>query len=247
MKRLAVLAIPLFIAACAQPPMGASPPPPVAAAPPAAPVPQPSAEVRNAQQELHTIGLYGGPIDGLYGQETRSAVERFQRSRGLPVTAQLDGRTAAAIHGDAQRMAEPLDLTDPTRVRTVQNRLRQLDFYHGAADGVWGQRTQRALEDFQRARGLPVGDMTRGTLVAMSLDPGGFPIRTASLAEARQPLEPVVVRGTQQRLRDLGFYSGAVDGKWGPATQSALERFQRSRGLEASGSLTPMTVSALGL
>jgi N-acetylmuramoyl-L-alanine amidase len=62
-----------------------------------------------------------------------------------------------------------------------------------------------------------------------------------------RPLEPRVVRGVQQRLRQQGFYSGNPDGKWGPRTQDAMQRFQKSRGLEASGDLNPATATALGL
>jgi N-acetylmuramoyl-L-alanine amidase len=55
------------------------------------------------------------------------------------------------------------------------------------------------------------------------------------------------VRNIQQRLRQRGYYSGAPDGVWGPRTERAVVRFQRSRGLEATGNLTPTTATALGL
>lgn len=220
--------------------------------------PQPSAEVRDAQQRLRTLGLYKGQDDGLWGAETQAAVQRFQQSRGMPVTARLDGPTVSAI-----RSAEstPITLSDPTDVRTIQNRLRQLNFYNGPADGVWGPGTQVALENFQRARGLQVGQMTAATVGAMGIDPASFPARpapgagagavsgsgaTPAAGFAGNTLEPGVVRGIQQRLRQNGFYSGRPDGVWGPRTQNALLRFQRSRGLEATGQLNPTTISALG-
>jgi peptidoglycan hydrolase-like protein with peptidoglycan-binding domain len=55
------------------------------------------------------------------------------------------------------------------------------------------------------------------------------------------------VRNVQRRLRVLGFYRGAVDGAWGAGTQSAIERFQQGRGLQATGQLNPATAAALGL
>jgi peptidoglycan hydrolase-like protein with peptidoglycan-binding domain len=51
----------------------------------------------------------------------------------------------------------------------------------------------------------------------------------------------------QERLRQLGAYSGRVDGIWGPGTQQALERFQQGRGLQATGQINPATAQALGL
>lgn len=246
MKHSVLLAVLLIVAACTRSPV-ATAPPMESAAPATASVPQATAEVRDAQVQLRAIGMYDGVVDGIYGQDTQSAVERFQRNRGLPVTARLDSATTAALRDEAARSAEPLPLSDPTHVRTVQNRLRQLGYYDRAADGVWGPATQEALEHFQRARRLPVGHVTRPTLMAMDLDPGDFTTPAAAGPGLREPLDPVVVRGVQHRLRELGFYRGAVDGKWGPATQEALEGFQRSRGLDASGGLNPTTASALGL
>src|SRR4051794_19184606 len=42
-----------------------------------------------------------------------------------------------------------------------------------------------------------------------------------------QPLTPAATRDVQDRLRQLGAYSGNVDGIWGRDSQLALERFQR--------------------
>jgi N-acetylmuramoyl-L-alanine amidase len=55
------------------------------------------------------------------------------------------------------------------------------------------------------------------------------------------------VRALQARLRNLGFYNGAVDGVWGEGTQTAIENFQRARGLQPDGLLGPATVTAMGL
>lgn len=244
MKLLAPLAVALLVSACANTQSSA---PSSATRTARAEAPQPSAEVRDAQQRLHALGLYDRPVDGLWGPDTQAAVERFQRNRGLPVTGRLDNGTTSAI-----RSAEstPIALSDPTDVRTVQNRLRQLNFYNGPADGVWGQSTQVALESFQRSKGLQVGQITGATIAAMGLDATAFPTRTAAAppaAIAGNSLEPNVVRGIQQKLRQFGFYRSAPDGVWGPRTQRALSDFQRSRGLDASGQLNPTTISALGL
>lgn len=205
---------------------------------------QSSWEVRDTQQRLQAMGLYHGPIDGVWGPETRAAVERYQHSRGLAVTGRIDESTRQAMRTPPPT---PVTLTDATDVRTVQNRLRQLHHYDGPADGVWGPSTQAAMESFQRSRALRVGQVDTATLSAMGLDPAAFPARNAATAVIRDPLEPGVVRGIQQRLRQHGYYNGRIDGIWGPGTERALAQFQRSRGLEPNGQLTPTTASALGL
>lgn len=224
------------------------------------PMPMPSAaEIRDAQQMMRTAGYYRGPIDGIWSADTQSALERYQRSRNVPATARLDAPTLAAIRTDQRQaeearrraeLAKPIAVSDATDVRTIQNRLRQLNLYDGPADGVWNQRTQASLEGFQRAKGLPVGQINRQTLAALDLDPNSFgkapTSRTASAALIAQPLDASVVRRVQQRLRAGGFYAGAPDGIWGSRTQMGLERFQQSRGIASTGRLDPTTAAALG-
>lgn len=51
----------------------------------------------------------------------------------------------------------------------------------------------------------------------------------------------------QQRLKELGFYYGAVDGIFGSGTRSAVVAFQKSKGLTPDGIVGPATLKALGL
>ena len=56
------------------------------------------------------------------------------------------------------------------------------------------------------------------------------------------------VRRAQDRLRELGHYSGPTShGVLGPDEKRAVWNFQKANGLRVSGSLDPATVEALGL
>ena len=55
------------------------------------------------------------------------------------------------------------------------------------------------------------------------------------------------VRRVQTRLRDWGYYDGAVDGIFGPATYRAVRRFQRANGLTVDGIIGPQTSAAIGI
>ncbi|HYG87833.1 MAG TPA: peptidoglycan-binding domain-containing protein [Azospirillum sp.] len=59
-------------------------------------------------------------------------------------------------------------------------------------------------------------------------------------------MSPERVRNVQQALNDNGSQI-AVDGRWGPETQKALEDFQRSRDLKPTGRLDAETRAALNL
>ena len=52
---------------------------------------------RAVQERLRRTGYYRGPLDGVWGPETRVAMERFQRDRGLRVTGTPTPRTMNAL------------------------------------------------------------------------------------------------------------------------------------------------------
>jgi peptidoglycan hydrolase-like protein with peptidoglycan-binding domain len=56
-------------------------------------------DIRWAQVELHTMGLYNRSLDGVAGPETKRALLGFQESNGLEPTATLDQQTADALIG----------------------------------------------------------------------------------------------------------------------------------------------------
>ena len=55
------------------------------------------------------------------------------------------------------------------------------------------------------------------------------------------------VRQIQQKLRELGLYSGSVDGIYGTATQKAVRQFQKNCGLTVDGIAGRKTLLYLGL
>lgn len=79
------------------------------------------------------------------------------------------------------------------------------------------------------------------------LDPDGV-WRMASGPAAQHAAEVDMVLRTQQRLHDQGFYvRNNIDGRWGPATSSALRNFQQANGIAPSGEIDAPTKIALGI
>ena len=55
------------------------------------------------------------------------------------------------------------------------------------------------------------------------------------------------VKTLQQKLKNWGYYSGAVDGVFGPKTKAAVILFQKRNGLVADGIVGAKTLAALGM
>jgi peptidoglycan hydrolase-like protein with peptidoglycan-binding domain/DNA invertase Pin-like site-specific DNA recombinase len=129
-----------------------------------------------------------------------------------------------------------------SRVQALQRRLRALGYQPGPVDGLYGPRTEAAVELLQQDSGLSadgvVGPQTRRLLTA------GAPPLVPGAGYAR-PGGSLRVREIQRRLRSLGSRPGRIDGVYGPRTEAAVERFQRSAGERASGVLSSATAAAL--
>ncbi len=127
-------------------------------------------------------------------------------------------------------------------VRALQRRLLALGHRPGPVDGRYGPLTESAVESIQRESGLSadgiVGPQTRRVLNAETppLVPG---------AGYGQPGGSPRVRAIQRSLRSAGHRPGPVDGVYGPQTQDAVARFQRTAGQAASGVLSVATAQAL--
>ena len=55
------------------------------------------------------------------------------------------------------------------------------------------------------------------------------------------------VKRIQKKLKELGYYKGAVDGVYGANTLNAVKSFQKNCGLKADGVAGPKTIRYLGL
>jgi peptidoglycan hydrolase-like protein with peptidoglycan-binding domain/DNA invertase Pin-like site-specific DNA recombinase len=172
---------------------------------------------------LLLLALPGTSIAGGASQSTRSPSEA---TAGL---LQLGAGYAAA--GEAPR------------VRALQRKLRALGWQPGRSDGLFGPRTEAAVARFQQAAGLAadgiVGPATRRALNRAARG------RLARGAGYAQPAGSPRVKRLQRELRRHGLRPGPVDGRYGPRTEAAVLRLQRSRGLPAKGLVDARTRRAL--
>lgn len=68
-----------------------------------------------------------------------------------------------------------------------------------------------------------------------------------SVAVIKQGSRGETVRQIQQKLKRWGYYSGSVDGIFGPQTYKAVRYFQQKNKLQVDGIVGPKTLGALGI
>lgn len=125
-------------------------------------------EVKHIQERLVIHG-YKVSVDEIYGPKSAKAVEKFQKANGLPVTGIVDDATMAALNTLDKRMEIKLDnpYMRGEEVKHVQERLI-VHGYKVSSDGVYGPKSAKAVEKFQKVKGFPttgiVDDITMDAL-----------------------------------------------------------------------------------
>lgn len=115
------------------------------------------AEVTRLQNRLLEAGFLSGAADGKYGEATKKAVRAAQaalkeKGHSLAVDG-IAGRQTLGLLYDDEAMAPFIDFSlgaTGQRVIALQNRLIDLKFLDGAADGRFGEQTLSALKAFQQ-------------------------------------------------------------------------------------------------
>jgi peptidoglycan hydrolase-like protein with peptidoglycan-binding domain len=142
--------------------------------------------VKEVQETLRELNFYGGDVDGLFGPNTREAIEAYQAKMGMAVTGAVDDSlldqlgtgsvTPAVVPSPAPReeakneaikpvsltpdakdaTAKPASLIRDERIAKVQAGLKEFGNDAIEIDGLMGARTTAAIKEFQSLFGLKV-------------------------------------------------------------------------------------------
>jgi peptidoglycan hydrolase-like protein with peptidoglycan-binding domain len=116
--------------------------------------------------------------------------------------------------------------TDPAVVY-LQKVMTRLGYYGGRIDGVYGPTAAAAVTEMQKALGVTAdGSYGRSTVSAL-----------------KGKGKDVVVQ-IQTELAKYVYYSGPIDGEYGPSTKAAVEKLQTDLGLTADGLFGAQTADA---
>ena len=216
------------------------------------------ARVTQLQLRLRDLG-YLTEATGEYDQATVQAVSAFQVAcrveqtgvAGVDLQKQLFAEDAPAS-GEMKQIYALLQWGDTgDGVKNLQNRLVELGYYEGAADGVFSDDMVQAVKAFQAAAGEEETGVATVALQETAFSDGA-PLSPSRVAEAQADAAaaevtlPSLMKGDngdevknlQSRLTELGFYSGEADGNYGGGTQAAVEAFQKALGVEQTGEVS---------
>lgn len=126
-------------------------------------------------------------------------------------------------------------------VRTAQTALIRAGYDPGAANGVFGAATERAVIQFQRVLGARqdgiIGPVTWQFLEPFAMESDPDVLRRGSRG--------AMVRRLQEALEASGNSPGRIDGLFGTKTQAAVRAFQQGAGLPVTGVVDRATWLAL--
>ena len=131
-------------------------------------------------------------------------------------------------------------------VAEIRSRLATLDLVDpDPGNDLFDEDLDRAVRAFQQQRGLSVDGIV-GVNTYRTLEEARWRLGDRLLTfVAGNILAGDDVHALQQRLLDLGFKVGKIDGRFGHQTEQAVRDFQRNVGVPADGTCGPATLKAL--
>ncbi len=226
--------------------------------------------VADLQKKLNGLGYACGSADGIFGRATEAAIRSFQSAQGLSADGVAGAQTLKRLEEATPQSTVQQTVTSPSSatlklgstgadVQKLQQRLNELGYDCGSADGIYGSGTKAMVLRFQQQNSLTAdgiaGSATQAKLYSdsacaiksevstVSSDAGSTSLGQQTL---QQGMSGSAVRLLQQRLNELGFSNG-IDGIFGSGTRRTLISYQLTRGLEADGVAGPTTLSKLSL
>ena len=213
----------------------------------------PSSSVMNLQKLLADRGFYNCEIDGILGNQTRSAIIEAQKAYNLTPDGVAGQQTIAALKSDSSKVTTPISAgtsstTNCNEVANLQELLSKRGFYNGEIDGILGNQTHSAIIAAQKNYGL-AADGIAGSKTIAALESGGSKVNTAAqnttIAKDTMKSSDSNVASVQQLLAKRGFYNGQIDGINGNQTKAAIIAAQNAYGLTPDGIAGTQTLSAL--
>ena len=142
-------------------------------------------------------------------------------------------------------MSDQLQIGDRSdAVGVIANTLNRLGFLDTPSD-LFDQKLEEAIKAFQQERGLTASGLIN-EITQRALDEARWRLGDRILLLGTQSLmRGDDVAALQERLIQMGFNCGKVDGVYGIKTEAAVKEFQKSVGIVVDGKCGPTTLISL--
>lgn len=116
------------------------------------------AEVKKLQTQLKKRGYFSGKTTGYFGNATKAALKKFQAKKGIKVDGILGAQTSKALYSTGTSSRGSVNNTKRAAaketLKKTQTILKQMGFYKGKIDGLYGKLTLGAVKAFQKKYGM---------------------------------------------------------------------------------------------
>ena len=131
-----------------------------------------------------------------------------------------------------------------TAIELISNTLLRLGFITTPSD-IFDEKLTQGIKAFQQERGLTATGVIN-EITARSLEEARFKLGDRVLSfNSSSLMRGDDVSNLQDRLIQMGFNCGKVDGIYGANTERAVKEFQKSVGIAADGKCGPATLISL--
>ncbi len=172
-------------------------------------------DVQRLQERLIALDYLNAKATGKYLSMTTAAVKAFQERNALAVTGEADADTQKALFNDMALGANDTAATEPI--------------------------------DPAQPTPMPAGDINDVVMVEDGVDmddPTPRPTKTYK-KKLQRASKGEDVKALQNRLTELGYYTGPISGNYQNKTIAAVKAFQTNNGFKASGVTDEQTWNAV--
>lgn len=196
-------------------------------------------EDRNLQSQLFLPAGAQGPA--LLLHPNFAVIRRYNASDRYALVVALLARAFEGRGGLVRAWPVQLGSLNRDQMLELQTLLNGLGYDAGAADGLFGSATRRAVRAFQAEQNLPADGFPTTQLLDQVRARAGI---SADPPPPPRPLDRSGVRELQRLLNRLGYHAGRADGRIGNRTRAAIRAFERDRGMDVRGRATTTVLSA---
>ena len=179
-------------------------------------------------------------MDGIFGPGTRGAIRNWQQNNGFTQTSYLTTEQINRIDAQASRRAAEIAAEE----ERAREEALSLDRDYWEETGARGTTAgyQAYLERYPD--GIFANE-ARNRLTALDEADNEAANDAAQAQEDALNINPVLRRLIENRLEQLGFNPGQIDGRFDRDTRRAISRYQAQGNLTATGYLDQATLARL--